>query len=81
MNGCAKTKCVLCSEEAVTTAAQMPVCEKHHNEYADEAERHLPYFMRDFWHRLVAAHEAHEAQTKQDETAAAETILDERKDK
>ena len=71
-------KCTLCGCDAVTTAAHIPVCAQHWLEYANEAERYLPYSMRDCWRKLIAAHEA---QTEQNEIAAAETILDERKDK
>ena len=70
-------KCTLCGCDAATTAAHIPVCAQHWEEYAKEAGAYLPDERRDVWLKLIAAHEA---QTKQDEIAAAETILDESKE-
>lgn len=33
-----RPKCILCREKAVTTAAQIPVCEEHWIRYAAEAK-------------------------------------------
>jgi hypothetical protein len=33
--------CVLCNQKAITTAAHIPVCQKHWDDYANEA-RHYP---------------------------------------
>lgn len=42
------SKCVLCEKEAITTAAQIPVCAEHDREYAEEAKRggDRPFYRR-----------------------------------
>jgi hypothetical protein len=44
-------KCVLCDQDAITTAAQIPVCLKHYNEYAEEGRKYLSY--RPFYELLL----------------------------
>lgn len=48
-------KCVICGEVAITTAAQIPVCQKHEEEYASEARADLPMSERTFYNALVKA--------------------------
>lgn len=50
-----KLKCVLCNKEAITTAAHIPVCEEHHNQYAEEGRQYLSY--RPFYEKLQQAYE------------------------
>lgn len=48
-------KCVLCGAGAVTTAAHIPVCQKHYSEYAHEANKYLPDNGRPVYRRLCSA--------------------------
>lgn len=50
-------KCVLCNFPAITTAAQIPVCEKHWTEYVLEARKALPLEKRPVYLRLLKAQE------------------------
>jgi SOS-response transcriptional repressor LexA len=49
-------ECTLCRDAAVTTVAQIPVCEAHHDEYCAEGKQYLDH--RPFYDRLVRAHRA-----------------------
>lgn len=49
--------CVMCGKPAHTTAAQIPVCEKHWDEYRTEARQYLPADERKVWMRLQAENE------------------------
>jgi hypothetical protein len=46
-------KCILCAREAITTAAHVPVCQKHDEEYQAEAKQYLDE--RPFYERLRLA--------------------------
>ncbi len=51
--------CVLCGEKAITTAAHIPVCEKHWQEYDEEGQQYLTY--RPFFERLLRAYDQPDA--------------------
>jgi hypothetical protein len=53
-----KTKCVICGKPAVTTAAQILVCEEHANQYAEEGRKYLPDHQRQFWRELQQAQDS-----------------------
>jgi hypothetical protein len=46
-------RCVMCQAEAITTAAQIPVCGEHYREYSYEASQNKPD--RPFFHSLIIA--------------------------
>jgi hypothetical protein len=46
--------CVMCDRPATTTAAHIPVCEPHYNEYKNEAEAAYGHY-RPFWIKLKRA--------------------------
>jgi len=46
-------KCVLCDKEAITTAAHIPVCKEHYEQYATEGRRY--WVDRPFYLKLLAA--------------------------
>jgi hypothetical protein len=48
-------KCVICDSPAITTAAQILVCARCYNEYADEARKYLPFNQRYFYRILLYA--------------------------
>jgi hypothetical protein len=48
-------KCVLCDLEAITTAVQIPVCKKHHDEVATEGRKYLPMNERVVYKKLLEA--------------------------
>lgn len=48
-------KCVLCDQKAVTTAAHIPVCERHWKLYDEEGRKYLAY--RPFYEKLKKADE------------------------
>jgi hypothetical protein len=58
-----KPYCVLCKEQALTTAAHIPVCERHYEEYKREARQYLPEGKRKFYQRLLRANTEHGTQT------------------
>lgn len=49
------TPCVICTQPAVATAAHIPVCQVHHDQYASEATTHGHY--RPFWIQLQRAYQ------------------------
>lgn len=54
MNG-QKAQCVLCNEQAVTTAAGILVCSKCHDDYQAEGRQYLPFGQRVVYQRLLMA--------------------------
>lgn len=48
-------KCTLCDQEAITTAAHIPVCEKHWQMYKEEGQQYLSH--RPFWELLQKAYD------------------------
>jgi hypothetical protein len=58
--GCVRrlVSCVACNSEAATTAAQIPVCEKHWQEYKAEAEQYLPLPQRKIYLKLIELYKA-----------------------
>lgn len=61
-----KPRCVLCDEEAITTAAGILVCEKHHDQYKCEAMCYLPMSQRIFYQRLLRAERSRQKRDEQE---------------
>lgn len=55
MTAISKLKCVLCCSEAVTTAAQIPVCKEHYAAYQKEGRKCLPFSERVVYQKLLKA--------------------------
>ena len=45
--------CVVCGDRAISTAGGIPVCNKHHHEYIEEAKKMLPLDQRVVWRRIL----------------------------
>jgi hypothetical protein len=56
----ANVKCVLCDQEATETAAQIPVCGQHREQYDTEGRKYLPLQDRTFYRLLISVWEARE---------------------
>ena len=60
----AVVSCVACKTKAVTTAAQIPVCEEHWKQYEAEAKRYLPLPERKVYRMLFDCYKAANAGTE-----------------
>lgn len=49
--------CVKCGQAAITTAAQIPVCAPHFDEYAKEGRQYLPPAKRPVYQELIRRYE------------------------
>lgn len=47
--------CVLCGQPAITTAAQILVCDEHWQAYKAEASQYLPLVLRPVYQSLLQA--------------------------